>query len=138
MSRIVFAIISLLGQILRFVTPKIVSSANPFSVLTWYSIVWVPIFLILSKVFYGTWLSQSDWKMWALYVLGWWVGTISYILALKNGGNVSTVVSITQLAIIGSACLSFFLFQEKLNTVQIAGIALLCIGSIMVLGFNTK
>lgn len=138
MTRIIFALISLAWQIMWLLTPRLVSSSNPFSVLSWYSIVALPVFLILSKVFYWSWIVQSDWKMWALYLIGWWLGSTMYILALKNGGNISTVISITQLAIIGATIVSFFLFHEKINTVQMIWIALLCIWSIMVLGFSGK
>lgn len=138
MSRIIFAIISLAWQIMWLLTPRLVSSSNPFSVLSWYSIVALPVFLILSKIFYWSWIVQSDWKMWALYLIGWWLGSTMYILALKNGGNISNVISITQLAIIWATIVSFFFFHEKINITQMVWIALLCIGSIMVLGYSGK
>ncbi len=138
MTRIIFALFSLAGQIMWLLTPRLVSSSNPFSVLSWYSIVALPVFLILSKLFYWSWIVQSDWKMWALYLLGWGLGSTMYILALKNGWNISTVISITQLAIIWAVIVSFFFFHEKINTIQMMWIALLCIWSIMVLGFSGK
>lgn len=138
MSRIIFAIISLAGQIMWLITPRLVPSSNPFSVLSWYSIIALPVFLILSKIFYWSWIVQSDWKMWALYLLGWWLGSTMYILALKNWWPTSNVIAITQLAIIWAVIVSFFIFHEKINAVQMWWIALLCIWAIMVLGFTGK
>lgn len=138
MSRVIFAIISLAGQIMWLLTPRLVPSSNPFSVLSWYSIVALPVFLILSKIFYWSWIVQSDWKMWALYLLWWWLGSTMYILALKSGWPTSNVIAITQLAIIWAVIVSFFLFHEKINAVQMGWIALLCIWAIMVLGFTGK
>lgn len=138
MTRVTFAIISLAGQVMWLITPRLASSSNPFSVLSWYSIVALPVFLILSKLIYWSWIVQSDWKMWALYLLWWWLGSTMYILALKSGWPTSTVIAITQLAIIWAVIVSFFVFHEKINTIQMIWIGLLCIGSIMVLGFAQK
>jgi len=80
----------------------------------------------------------SDWKMGALYVIGGGTGVITYILATKHGGSISGVASVLQLAIIGASIIGYFAFQEKINTTQAIGIALLCVGSIMVLGFSNK
>lgn len=138
MSRIIFALISLAGQVMWLITPKLVQSNNPFSVLARYSIVAFPVFVILSKVLYWTRLAPTDWKMGALYLLWWWLGTTMYILALKHWWPTSSVISITQLAIIWAVIVSFFAFHEKINTTQMIGIAMLCIWSILVLGFTNK
>jgi uncharacterized membrane protein len=138
MSRAIFAIFALFGQTIWLITPKLASASNPFSALIRYSIIWLPLFLILSKVFYGVRLSTSDRKIWWLYILWGAVSTIAYILAVKYGGTIPGIVSIMQLAIVWATLISFFFFHEKINTMQIMGIILLCIGSIMVLGFAQK
>ncbi len=138
MSRAIFAIFALCGQTVWLITPKLASASNPFSALIRYSIIWLPIFFILSKIFYWVWFSTSDRKIGWLYILWGAVSTVSYILAMKYWGTIPGIVSIMQLAIIWATLISFFAFHEKINTTQIIGMVLLCVGSIMVLGFGQK
>lgn len=135
--RIFFAFRSMTGQVIQIFIPKYFQPSNPFSALFFYSLISLPIFPIISKVFYGYYYNTADINTWIAYIVWWGIfGTTGFILALQYGGKVNSIIMIQSLAIVISGIIGYLFLSEKINNYQFIWILLVCIWTWIFFYFN--
>ena len=108
----------MVGSTIWYIAPRLFPAENPFSVGFFCSLFALLPMLLLSKIFYGTFLDTSSWKQGAFLLLAW-TSTIGIILALNSGGKLGTVGVIVEFSVILAAISGFLFFGEKLVLSQI-------------------
>lgn len=132
---IFWALVAMMGSTIWYLAPRFFPTQNPLSPLIVWGALSVLILPFLSKLLYKTWFDPSSIPT-GFFLSFSTLATVGLILALNTGGKIGPVAVIVELSLIVATLVSFIVFREHLNWIQILGIILAIIGVCLVVFFE--